>query len=86
VNATLARTIVISCIVLLFALPAIGITVPLLFDGPLSSPGTLNLLALCFVFGALALSYDLVFGFVGLLSFGHALYFAIGVYVTAIAK
>jgi branched-chain amino acid transport system permease protein len=61
---------------LLCALPAIGVTVPWLFEGPLSSPGTLNLLAMCFVFGALALTYDLVFGFVGLLSFGHALYFA----------
>ena len=29
--------------------------------------------------------YDLLFGFTGLLSFGHALYFAFGVYVTAIA-
>jgi branched-chain amino acid transport system permease protein len=85
VNATVARTIVVVGIALLFAFPAIGVTLPFLFDGPLSSPGTLNLLALCFVFGALALSYDLVFGFVGLLSFGHALYFAIGVYVTAIA-
>jgi branched-chain amino acid transport system permease protein len=85
VNATLARALVAFGVVLLFALPAIGVSVPFLFDGPLSSPGTLNLLALCFVFGALALSYDLVFGFVGLLSFGHALYFAIGVYATAIA-
>jgi branched-chain amino acid transport system permease protein len=85
VNATLARAIAIVFVVLLFALPAIGVAVPLVFDGPLSSPGTLDLLALCFVFGALALSYDLVFGFVGLLSFGHALYFAAGVYVTAIA-
>ena len=72
-------------VAVLFALPAIGASVPFVFDGPLSSPGTLNLLALCFVFGALALTYDLVFGYVGLLSFGHALYFATGVYVTAIA-
>jgi branched-chain amino acid transport system permease protein len=72
--------------ILVFAvLPFIGITVPGVFDGPLNAPGTLNLLGLCFVFGALALTYDLVFGYVGLLSFGHALYFATGVYVTAIA-
>ena len=32
-------------------------------------------------FGGLALTYDLLFGFTGLLSFGHALYFAIGVYL-----
>jgi branched-chain amino acid transport system permease protein len=49
------------------------------------SVGLLSLLAVCFVFGALALSYDLLFGYTGLLSFGHALYFATGVYATAIA-
>ena len=45
----------------------------------LDSPGTLQLLALCLVFGGLALTYDLLFGFTGLLSFGHALYVAVGV-------
>ncbi|MEA2688339.1 MAG: branched-chain amino acid transport system permease protein [Candidatus Eremiobacteraeota bacterium] len=72
-------------LVLLIALPFIKLTIPGLFGGSLDAPGTLNLLGLCFVFGALALTYDLVFGYVGLLSFGHALYFATGVYVTAVA-
>ena len=36
-------------------------------------------------FAGLALTYDLLFGFTGLLSFGHALYFAVGVYVAAVA-
>ena len=60
-------------------------TLPILFGGPLDSPGTLGLLALCLVFAGVALTYDLLFGFTGLLSFGHALYFAIGVYLTTIA-
>jgi branched-chain amino acid transport system permease protein len=72
-------------LVVLVALPAIGVALPGVFENALNAPGTLNLLGLCFVFGALALTYDLVFGYVGLLSFGHALYFATGVYVTAIA-
>jgi branched-chain amino acid transport system permease protein len=72
-------------LVVFAALPAIGVALPGVFEGALNAPGTLNLLGLCFVFGALALTYDLVFGYVGLLSFGHALYFATGVYVTAIA-
>jgi branched-chain amino acid transport system permease protein len=76
---------VAAFVVVLALLPAFGFSIPGLFDGPLSSPGTLNLLALCCVFGALALTYDLIFGYVGLLSFGHALYFALGVYVPAIA-
>ena len=72
-------------LLVLIALPFIKLTIPGLFGGSLDAPGTLNLLGLCFVFGALALTYDLVFGYVGLLSFGHALYFATGVYVTAVA-
>ncbi|GAC1576254.1 MAG: hypothetical protein NVS3B7_09110 [Candidatus Elarobacter sp.] len=74
-----------ATLLLLIALPGIGLPLPGVFDAPLWAPGTLNLLGLCFVFGALALTYDIVFGYAGLLSFGHALYFATGVYVTAIA-
>jgi branched-chain amino acid transport system permease protein len=55
------------------------------FSSELNSPGTLQILGLMLVFGGVALTYDLLFGFTGLLSFGHALYFAVGVYVTAIA-
>lgn len=84
-NARTRLALLVGGLGVLVALPWIGLPVPLLFDQPLGAPGTLNLLALCFVFGALALTYDLVFGYVGLLSFGHALYFATGVYVTAIA-
>ena len=54
------------------------------FSSELSSPGTLTVLALMLLFGGVALTYDLLFGFGGLLSFGHALYFALGVYLTAI--
>jgi branched-chain amino acid transport system permease protein len=74
---------VIAIVVLV--LPFVPIAIPGIFEGPLNSPGTLNLLGLCFVFGALALTYDIVFGYTGLLSFGHALYFAVGAYVMAIA-
>ena len=56
-----------------------------IFSSELNSPGTLQLLGLMLVFGGVALTYDLLFGFTGLLSFGHALYFAVGVYLTAIA-
>jgi branched-chain amino acid transport system permease protein len=69
-----------------FALvPKLSLDIPVLFGGPLDSPGTLGLLALCLVFAGVALTYDLLFGITGLLSFGHALYFAIGVYLTTIA-
>lgn len=67
------------------AMPFVNIGIPGISEGALDSPGTLNLFGLCFVFGALALSYDVAFGFTGLLTFGHALYFATGSYLTAIA-
>ena len=70
---------------LLVVVPFLGIDIPRVLPGPLDSPGTLQLLALCLVFAGVALSYDVLFGFTGLLSFGHALYFALGVYVPAIA-
>jgi branched-chain amino acid transport system permease protein len=69
----------------LVAVPFLSLDLPRLLPGPLDSPGTLQLLALCLAFAGVALSYDLLFGFTGLLSFGHALYFALGVYVPAIA-
>jgi branched-chain amino acid transport system permease protein len=65
--------------------PKLTVDIPFLFKSSLNTPGTLQLLALCLVFGGLALTYDLLFGFTGLLSFGHALYFALGVYIACIA-
>jgi branched-chain amino acid transport system permease protein len=65
--------------------PKLTVDIPYLFKSSINTPGTLQLLALCLVFGGLALTYDLLFGFTGLLSFGHALYFAAGVYVMCIA-
>ncbi|MEE6260268.1 branched-chain amino acid ABC transporter permease [Plantactinospora sonchi] len=72
-------------VLLVFAvLPYSTVSVPGIFDGPLNAPGTLQLLAICLVFGGLAAGYDLLFGRTGMLSFGHALYFAAGVYGTDI--
>ncbi len=69
----------------LAVVPALHVSIPKLFDQPVSSPGTLALLASCLVYGAFALTYDLQFGYTGLLSFGHALYIALGVYLSNIA-
>lgn len=71
-------------VILAVAIPFLDVETPL-FARSLARPGTLQLLGICLTFGAVALSYDLLFGFTGLLSFGHALYFAIGVYLTDIA-
>lgn len=61
-------------------LPLLPVHLPVVFDRPFNHPGTLSLLALCLLYATLALSYHLIFGTAGLLSFGHALYFAIGAY------
>jgi branched-chain amino acid transport system permease protein len=66
-------------------IPYVSVDTHGIFRSSLDNPGTLQLLGLMLVFGGIALSYDLLFGFTGLLSFGHALYVAVGVYVTAIA-
>ncbi len=78
------RWIPVAVLVLFAVLPYSNLEIPILFDGALNSPGTLQLLAICLIFGGLALGYDLMFGRTGMLSFGHALYFAGGVYGTAI--
>jgi len=75
----------LAVLALLIAVPKLSVDTHGLFTSPLDSPGTLQVLALCLVFGGIALSYDLLFGYTGLLSFGHALYVALGVYVCAIA-
>ncbi|WP_127504532.1 branched-chain amino acid ABC transporter permease [Actinoplanes solisilvae] len=68
----------------LLALPYSTLRIPGVFEGGLNTPGTLQMLAICLVFGGLALGYDLLFGRAGLLSFGHALYIAAGAYGTDI--
>jgi branched-chain amino acid transport system permease protein len=70
----------LAVLVLAAVLPWSTVDIPGVFDGPVNSPGTLQLLALCLVFGGLAGGYDLLFGRAGLLSFGHALYVAAGAY------
>ena len=72
----------VGLFVLLFLLPYCALEVPVLLDGPVGSAGSLQLLATCLLFGALATGYDLLLGRTGLLSFGHALYFAAGSYAT----
>lgn len=57
---------------------------PAISGNPLAKPGLQQTFAVAFIYGALALTYDLLFGFTGLLSFGHAIYFGSGMYITCI--
>jgi branched-chain amino acid transport system permease protein len=85
VSAVRRMLVPVALLVALALVPKVSLDLPYVFSGPVSSPGTLQLLALCLVFAGVALTYDLLFGFTGLLSFGHALYFAAGVYVACVA-
>ena len=66
-------------------LPLLNISIPGILPGATYTPGTLALLSLCMVFAALALSYNLLLGTSGMLSFGHALYFGAGAYGLGLA-
>jgi len=70
----------VALVAVLAILPQLSLRVPGVLPGPTYTPGTLQLLALCMVYAALALSYNLLLGTGGMLSFGHALYFGAGAY------
>lgn len=68
---------------LLFAIaPLLPMPLPGVLPGAINSPGSLVVLGISLVYAGLAVSYDIVFGYTGLLSLGHALFFALGVYGT----
>jgi branched-chain amino acid transport system permease protein len=60
------------------------LAIPGVFDGAFNTAGVQQLLAICLVFGGLAISYDLLFGHTGILSFGHGMYVTTGMYATTI--
>lgn len=81
-----AGTVVpLALLALLAVLPYVWLPLPGLLPGRINSPGSMQLLALMLVFGGIALSYDVLFGRTGLLSFGHALFVTAGSYTTAMA-
>lgn len=88
-NVPRTGVIVAGALVLVAAVaPFVGVHVPWILPGTvdvINSTGTLEVLALCFIFGGVALGYDVIFGFTGLLSLGVVMYFAEGVYVFDIA-
>ncbi len=74
-----------ALVVFMAVLPLLNLSLPGILPTPTYMPGTLALLSLCMVFAALALSYNMLLGTAGMLSFGHALYFGAGAYGLGIA-
>jgi branched-chain amino acid transport system permease protein len=81
-------TVGVFAVALAITLPFIGLHVPWILPGTVdvvNSTGTLVTLALCFVFAGVAVGYDVMFGYTGLLSLGVVMHFGAGVYVFVIA-
>jgi branched-chain amino acid transport system permease protein len=81
----LRRLLPVVVLAVLAYLPYVPVEVPGLLPGRVNGPGSLQLLATCLVVGGIALSYDVLFGRTGLLSFGHALFVAAGSYLLTIS-
>jgi branched-chain amino acid transport system permease protein len=84
-NLPLILTIVVLAILPFIIAIADGQTVADVFaseDG--FSKFIMGLLIEIFILGVYAISYDLIFGITGLLSFGHAMFFGVGAYLTGI--
>lgn len=75
----------LAVLLLLAFLPYVSSELPGLLPGRINGPGSMQLLATCLTMAGIALSYDVLFGRTGLLSFGHALVVASGSYLTAVA-
>jgi branched-chain amino acid transport system permease protein len=65
---------------LYFIIAAFLLLLPFVYE----SRGLMILLTQIFVFAIFAMSYDLLLGFTGIVSFGHAMYFGIGAYAIGI--
>ncbi|NHA69428.1 branched-chain amino acid ABC transporter permease [Phycicoccus flavus] len=84
--ATLLRVgLPLLLLAVLAYLPYVPASIPGLLPGRINGPGSMQLLATCLVFAGFALSYDVLFGRTGLLSFGHALFVAAGSYLLTVS-
>jgi branched-chain amino acid transport system permease protein len=75
----------LGLLLLLAYLPYVQVGLPGLLPGRVNGPGAMQLLATCLTMAGIALSYDVLFGRTGLLSFGHALFVASGSYLLTIS-
>src|SRR5690606_30080720 len=79
-RAFVPAAIGVALAVIMAILPLLHTPPPRILPAPTYTPGSLARLSLCMVFAALALSYNMLLGSGGMLSFGHALYCGAGAY------
>ena len=84
--ATLVKAVPAVVVLAVLGLPPVRpFELPGLLPDRVNGPGSLQLLATCLIVAGIALSYDVLFGRTGLLSFGHALFVAAGSYFLTIS-
>lgn len=76
----IGRGVLLAALIVAAIVPFLDRSIGSLLPGPVNGFGSMNLLALMLLSAATAVTLDLMFGYTGLLSMGHALYFAIGCY------
>lgn len=67
-----------------FILPFVIVVLLALYPLVMGTGGTTALLLQVFAFGAFAMSYDVLIGYTGVISFGHAMFFGTGAYSVGI--
>lgn len=77
---TVPAIIAVVLLVLFALVPFMGFSTGGFLPNALNSPGSLQVIAVVLTIAALAVTFDIVFGYVGLMSFGHALFFTLGAY------
>jgi len=78
-------TLLVLVVVLLAALPVLpAFLLPGVLPAPSTAPTSLQVLAVGLTFASLAMTFDILHGYTGMLSFGHVLWFALGLYAPAV--
>jgi len=77
-------TVAILTLVGVFLAPAILVEIPPMLGVPSSLTWYNGLVALTLIWGIFAIGYDILLGFTGLLSFGHAMFWGVGAYAVGI--
>jgi branched-chain amino acid transport system permease protein len=70
----------LAVVAFLVAAPELGVSGIGLLPGAVNNPGSLQVLGTVLAVTGLAVSFDVLMGYTGLVSFGHGMFFALGAY------
>jgi branched-chain amino acid transport system permease protein len=80
VRRYLTPLVLVAVVVLMACMPYLAVPGLGILPGTVGSIGSMQILGTACVIAALAISYDLMMGYTGLVSFGHGMFFALGSY------